>query len=53
MFMGKITIIIPDDLENRIRRRLIAEYDGRIHGKLTHLVISALENYLKQEASKK
>jgi len=53
MLMGKITIIIPDDLENRIRRRLIAEYDGKIHGKLTHLVISALENYLKQEASKK
>jgi hypothetical protein len=51
--MGKITIIIPDDLESRIRKRLVAEYDGKIHGKLTELVISALENYLKQETSKK
>jgi hypothetical protein len=51
--MGKITIIIPDDLEGRIRRLLVAKYDGKLHGKLTDLVIAALEDYLKRETRQK
>jgi hypothetical protein len=51
--MGKITIIIPDGLEERIRRILVNKYDGKIHGKLTDLVIAALEDYLKRETAKK
>ena len=50
--MGKITIIIPDELEERIRKLLIAKYDGRMHGKLTDLVTTALEEYLKREVKK-
>ena len=50
--MGKITIIIPDELEERIRKLLIAKYDGRMHGKLTALVTTALEEYLKREVRK-
>jgi hypothetical protein len=48
--MGKITIIIPDDLEERIRKVLAARYDGKLHGKLTDFVITALEDHLKREA---
>lgn len=51
--MGKITIIIPDDLEERIRKILVAKYDGKIHGKLTDLVITALEDYVKRESLRK
>jgi hypothetical protein len=50
--MGKITIIIPDALEERIRKLLIAKYDGKMHGKLTDLVIEALEDYIKRESKK-
>jgi hypothetical protein len=50
--MGKITIIIPDELEDKIRRLLIAKFDGKMHGKLTELVVEALEEYLKREAKK-
>ena len=46
--MGKITIIIPNDLENRIRKLLVAKYDGKLHGKLTEFVIAALEERLRQ-----
>ena len=46
--MGKITIIIPDDLEGRIRRLLVAKYDGKLHGKLTDFVTAALEEHLKR-----
>jgi len=46
--MGKITIIISDDLEDRIRKVLVAKYDGRLHGKLTGFVIAALEEHLKR-----
>jgi len=45
--MGKITVIIPDDLENRVRKMLATKYSGKVHGKLTELVIAALEEYLK------
>lgn len=48
--MGKITIIIPNGLEDRIRRLLVARYDGRMHGKLTDFVIAALEDHLRREA---
>jgi hypothetical protein len=51
--MGKITIIIPDDLEGKIRRLLVAKYDGKLHGKLTDLVIAALEDYLKRETTRR
>ena len=50
--MGKITIIIPDELDEKVRRLLIAKYDGRIHGKLTELVVAALEDYLKRGVRK-
>jgi hypothetical protein len=50
--MGKITIIIPDDLEEDIRKLLVAKYDGKIHGKLTDFVITALEDHLKREAAR-
>jgi len=50
--MGKITIIIPNDLENRIRKLLVAKYDGKLHGKLTELVITALEDHVKREAAR-
>lgn len=50
--MGKITIIIPDELEEKIRKLLVAKYDGKIHGKLTDLVVTALEDYLKRETRK-
>jgi hypothetical protein len=50
--MGKITVIIPDDLEQRVRKLLVAKYDGNMHGKLTDLVKEALEEYLKREAKK-
>lgn len=50
--MGKITIIIPDELEEKVRKLLITKYDGKIHGKLTELVITALEDYLKREIRK-
>jgi hypothetical protein len=50
--MGKITIIIPDDLEEKIRKTLVAKYDGKIHGKLTDLVITALYEYLSRETGK-
>jgi hypothetical protein len=46
--MGKITIIIPDDLEDRIRKVLVAKYDGKLHGKLTNFVIAALEEHLRR-----
>jgi hypothetical protein len=51
--MGKITIIIPDELEDRLRKLLIAKYNGKIHGKLTEVVIAALEGYLKRETPRK
>jgi len=51
--MGKITIIIPDDLEEKLRKTLVAKYDGKIHGKLTDLVITALDEYLRRETGKK
>ena len=51
--MGKITIIIPDDLEGKIRRLLVQKYDGRLHGRLTGLVIAALEDYLKRETTRR
>jgi len=50
--MGKITIIIPDDLEDKIRKLLIAKYDGKMHGKLTDLVVAALDDYVKRESKK-
>jgi hypothetical protein len=50
--MGKITIIIPDELEEKVRKLLVDKYDGKIHGKLTELVVAALENYLKREVRK-
>jgi hypothetical protein len=50
--MGKITIIIPDELEEKVRKLLTTKYDGKIHGKLTELVITALEDYLKREIKK-
>jgi hypothetical protein len=51
--MGRITIIIPDDLQEKIKGTLVTEYNGKIHGKLTELVIVALDDYLKRETAKK
>jgi len=51
--MGKITIIIPNDLEGRIRRLLVTKFDGKLHGKLTDFVIAALEDHLKRETRQK
>jgi hypothetical protein len=51
--MGKITIIIPDELEEKIRKTLVSKYDGKLHGKLTELVTAALQDYLARETTKK
>jgi len=39
--LGQITIVIPDDLENKVRD------DCRIKGDMSRLVTKALQNYYK------
>ena len=47
--MGKITVIINDELENRLWNFIGATYGGRSYGKLKATVEDALELYLNKK----
>jgi len=46
--MGKITVNLPDSLEEELRTYIIECYQTKIHGKLTEIVVTALEQWLKR-----
>jgi len=44
--MGRITVNLPDKLEEELRKYIIECYQPKIHGKLSEIVIEALEQWL-------
>jgi hypothetical protein len=45
--MGKISVVLPDDLEERMRQKAIKEFGIR-KGYLSKAVIKALESWLSE-----
>jgi len=50
--MGKITVIIPDELEEKLRQGAVRRH-GLRRGYLTKAVIEAIRKYLEEEAQTK
>lgn len=46
-FMGRMQIVIPDDLEDKLRKKAFAEY-GLKKGSISRAIQSALENWLNK-----
>ena len=44
--MARIQALIPDELDERIRRHLLKRYGIHLHGKISEIVREALELYL-------
>jgi len=44
--LGRLVVDIDDDLEKRLRKRLLDEYGGK-RGALKKAIITALEKWLK------
>jgi hypothetical protein len=51
--MGRLLVIIPDDLEKRLREHIQLRYKGKTQGFLSYTVTEALERYLQEEERKK
>lgn len=47
--MARIQALIPDELDERIRRFLFRRYGGHFHGKISEIVRKAVEEYLDRE----
>lgn len=45
--MGKLTVIIPDDLEKQFRLQIVERYNGK-RGTLTKAVVDAITLWLKK-----
>jgi hypothetical protein len=46
--MGRISVIIPDELEKRLRFKTIERFDGK-KGDLTRAVAAAITTWVTQE----
>jgi len=47
--MGKLTIIISDEVEERLRVYIAKQYPTEIYGKLSEVVELALKEFLEKE----
>jgi len=47
--MGKLTVIIDDELERRLRRYVTRMYPVKPFGKLSLIVSQAIEEYLNKQ----
>lgn len=50
--MGKMTLILPDELEREFRTRVVQKYGGR-KGALAEAAAEAFELWLREEKKKK
>ena len=50
--MGRLLIVIPDELERRLREHVQTKYRGKKQGFISYTVTEALERYLQQEEEK-
>ncbi|MCJ7759797.1 ribbon-helix-helix domain-containing protein [Candidatus Bathyarchaeota archaeon] len=46
--MGKITVVLSDDVEKELRKHVTAKYPERPYGKLSEVVEEALREWLKR-----
>lgn len=44
--MGKITIIIDDELEQRLRKYIFKRYEAKWYGKLSEVIEEAVKEHL-------
>ena len=47
--MGRMLIVIPDDLERRLRKWIEKQYKGQVTGFLSFTVRDAIEQYLDEK----
>ncbi len=53
MRLGKIGVVLPDDLDLRLRRFLAAKTGIYKHGSMTDFVVEAVETLLDSKMAKK
>ena len=51
--MGKLLVVIPDELEKRLRDYIGVKYRGKTQGFISYTVTEAIERYLQQEEERK
>jgi len=44
--LGKITVIIPDELEKNLRKYIAEKYPQKTYGKLSEIVTKALHSFM-------
>jgi len=47
--MGRVTVVLPDELEKRFREYLFRKYGYKYYGKLSKHIAEALERWLDKE----
>ena len=47
--MGKLSVVIPDDLEDRFRRWLVSKYGLKFRGKMGKHIAEAIEEFLDRQ----
>lgn len=50
--MARLLVVIPDELEKRLREHISNRYRGKTHGFISYTVTEALERYLQEEEGK-
>jgi hypothetical protein len=51
--MARLLVVIPDELEKRLREHIQVRYKGKKQGFITYTVTEAIERYLQEEERKK
>jgi predicted DNA-binding protein len=50
--MAKLLVVIPDELEKRLREHISNRYRGKTQGFISYTVTEAIERYLQEEEGK-
>jgi predicted DNA-binding protein len=50
--VARILVVIPDELEKRLRQHIHSRYKGKTQSFLSYTVTEALERYLQEEERK-
>lgn len=51
--MARLLVVIPDELEKRLRDHIEVKYKGKKQGFISYTVTEAIERYLQEEETKK
>lgn len=51
--MARLLVVIPDELEKRLRDYIEVKYKGKKQGFISYTVTEAIERYLQEEETKK